>query len=291
MKKKGSAIIAVIGCVTVLAVLAFAFISSSREKKGISSLMSDEKKAEALAESTTDLFIKVIKNNANVHEENLTAQNIQYIEPIYYLLRSPLKANGSGDNFKLDISNAKPVKIEDVFDYKQFIDPMISEIGWEGKVEISSICELANAEYFTPYNLDYKVPNIDKEHLPAEGKSAKFLDDDSSSCSETPSSDWSDNTWELRFKFPSGDPTYEEYSTKAGILHVTLKVDREREESTLLHMRAQIWKRVLGKKVSKTKTLDDFDVQKKMDEANFFPKVNPKTLQGLANGYTKGSPN
>ena len=43
MKKKGSAIIAVIGCITVLAALAFAFIGSSREKKGISRLMSDEK--------------------------------------------------------------------------------------------------------------------------------------------------------------------------------------------------------------------------------------------------------
>ena len=61
MKKKGSAILAVLGCITVLAVLAFAFIGSSREKKGISRLMSDEKKCEALAESASDFIIQFIR--------------------------------------------------------------------------------------------------------------------------------------------------------------------------------------------------------------------------------------
>ncbi|MBP5470466.1 MAG: hypothetical protein J6Z11_14620, partial [Candidatus Riflebacteria bacterium] len=209
MRKKGSAIIAVIGCITVLAALTFAFIGSSREKKGISRLMSDEKKCEALAESANDFIIQYIKKNANNHEDN------NPMAPIYYLLRAPLKvktAGADGANHDLDVSDTKELELETLVPYENVLNPTIEDIGWTGKVTVKSLCELCKAEAFSPSSDGYVVPTIDTEHLPAVGESAKFLDDINASCDEggTDASKWKDPQWHLQVKFPEGDPKEEE---------------------------------------------------------------------------------
>ena len=301
MKKKGSAILTVLGSITVLVIIAFAFINSSREKKGISKLMSDEKKAEALAESATDYIIKYIKKNANIHKDS-TEPNSKYIEAIYYLLRAPLMASGSGDNFKLDVSNAKPVeKIEDVFDFQQILESSIKEINWDGKVEITSRCELVNAEYFTPVEESYKITTINQQHLVAEGKSAKFLDDDTGNCSETNFS-WVPSNWELRLKFPEGDPLVEKKSFDVTVQlddgpplgwiskdkTIDLIVSRTQStgpESLVLSIDCDT-RSIFGKK-----HIADINIQDKMNKVDLFPNISPKTLQGLKNGYSIGGNN
>ena len=302
MKKKGSAILTVIGSITVLVIIAFAFISSSREKKGFSKLMSDEKKAEALAESATDYIIKYIKKNANIHEDS-TEPNSKYIEAIYYLLRAPLTSSGaSGDNFKLDVTNAKPVeKIEDVFDFKKILESSIKEINWEGKVDITSRCELVNAEYFTPVDPLYKITTINQQHLPAEGKSAKFLDDDTGNCSETNFS-WVPSNWELRLKFPSGDPLKEKKSFEVTVRlqegiplswiskdkWIDLIITRKQStgpESLVLSIDCDT-RSLFGEY-----HIADIDIQEKMNKVDLFPNITPKTLQGLKNGYSIGGNN
>ena len=255
--------------------------------------MSDEKKAESLAESATDFIVKFIKKNANVHDDT-NEVNSTHIEPIYYLLRAPLKANGSGENFKLDVSQAKPVeKVEDVVNFMGLLEPSIKEIGWEGKVEITSSCELANAEFFTPYDSDYKVPTIDYPHLLAEGKSAKFLDDvdDSNSGCENYSEDWAPSDWKLRLKFPNGEPLKEEIEIKTVGRHkldVDLEISRMPEDnpnSTDMHIEGHT-------EVTFANVDVDFDydlkIQEKMDDSNIFPDLDgyPKNMRGIRDAFT-----
>ena len=83
MRKKGSAILTVIGAISVLVILVVAFISASREKAGLSNLMTDEKKLEAIAESANDYILKFIKTNANINEDSTDA-NSKYLESIKF---------------------------------------------------------------------------------------------------------------------------------------------------------------------------------------------------------------
>ena len=313
MKKKGSAILAVLGCITVLAVLAFAFIGSSREKKGISRLMSDEKKCEALAESASDFIIQFIRKNANNHD-----QNNNTMSPIYYLLRAPLKVKtpgSDGANHELEVSDTKELELEALIPYDNVLAPTIEDIGWTGKVTIKSICELCKAEAFTPYTDGYFVPTIDVEHLPAEGNSAKFLDDINADFTPDKSG-WQPSNWHIQIKFPEGNETEESvtYDLKydlgwlgsiAGIDDVDLpdiqiKVSRDNEESVVFGVCIDLQPlkdiEILGwhpfEKVAKGiehLTTFEIDLQHLVNTYhNFFPDIPDKTLPGLKNAFTIG---
>ncbi len=330
MKKKGSAIITVIGAVTVLIIFAFAFIGSSREKAGISRLMSDEKKCEALAESATDFILQYIKKNANKHND------IGDMAPIYYLLRAPLKekgSSGSGENIILDVSDTKKIELNDCIPFMNIIEPSIKEIGWEN-VKVTSTCELCNAEAFAPEVSDYKVTTINNKHLPAVGNSAKFLDDLSGSCSEASTSDWKPSQWNLQIKLPEGDLTEErffydldfrldldfklfgkEFSipiAEVPLTDIKVVVTRQGDESSCVFDVNVDFDQIKNFKytipiIDKSfypfrdfiisienkiakKLHSPIDLQDKMDKSKLFPDISPKTLQGLKNAYTSGEP-
>ena len=327
MKKKGSAILTVIGAVSILIVLAFAFIGSSRDKAGLSKLASDEKKCEALAESATDFIIQYIKKNANNHKDD------NPIPPVYYLLRAPLKkkasGSGSGENAILDVSDTKKLDLADCIPFMNIIDPSIKEFEWDGKVEVTATCELCNAEAFTPFAPEYKVTTIDCEHMPAKGNSAKFLDDINSTCSEG-SSDWLPSQWHVQFKFPEGNPTEEvvfydlkiELSIISGLLSligknmddldipdVSIKISRSVEDSPELsininldpikNFKIDFWGcEVLGgpwypfkdicEGIEELTTID-INIQKEINKAHFFPEIPDKSLPGFKQAVTEGN--
>ena len=290
MKKKGSAILTVIAAVVVLLILALSFMGSQTERAGISKSLSDEKKTEALAESAADLVLSFIRKNCNNQETG---------NELYYLLRAPLKykeSSGSG-NISLDVSAAPPVEdLSSYINFDELLGPVIDEIGWTGKVNIEAKCELCSAEAFTPANSNYKVPTINYDHIAAEGNSAKFLDSNIDSIAFTSESttDWQPSRWELRLKFPSGNPLREEKSFDVDVElifgidiaepTVTLEVTRAREEDTVININADT-----GSIIDDV-NLGDFDIQEKLDNSHYFPNVRPVNMEGLQN-YVMGSPN
>ena len=293
MKKKGSAIITVIGSISVLMILAIAFISSSREKAGLSRLSSDDKKVEALAESANDYIYKMIKKSANTHDDS--DPDSKYLDSIYYLLRAPLKAKTTRDedNFNLDVSNVGEFPINDMeFEYMSILNSTIKDMGWEGKVEITSNCELVNAESFTPDNLQYRVPTIDYKHLEAEGRSAKFLDGDLTSCSETEEDKWASSDWELRFKFPNGEPITEELTIETTgyekDVDITVKRKPAEEKSTKINIKAET--SIIGIDVRVYN--EDIDIQDEMNKSHVFPELDgyEKNLRGFRSALTNNTP-
>ena len=315
MKKKGSAIIAVLACITVLAVLAFAFIGSSREKKSISRLMSDDKKCEALAESANDFIIQYIKKNANNHD-----QSNNTMSSIYYLLRAPLKvktAGSDGTNHNLDVSDTKELELETLVPYENVLNPTIDDIGWTGKVTIKSVCELCKAESFTPYSDGYLVPTIDIEHLAAMGDSAKFLDDINANFTFDKSG-WQPSDWHLQIKFPEGNPTEESVTydlvfdlgwlnsipgiEDIDLPDISIKVSRDKEDTIEFEVCIDLQPlkdiTILGGHPFKSlaeglENLTTFkvDLQDFINKFhNFFPDIPEKTLPGLQDAYTIGEP-
>ena len=283
MRRKGSAILTILAAVVVLGILALSFIGSKSEKAGISKHMSDEKKAEALAESATDLIISFIKRNCN-NEQVTGASN-----GLYYLLRAPLKYKGTPgaiDNAVLDIPEGTGIDdLSTYVGYEEILNPVIQEIGWEGKVKIETKCEISSAEAFTPYNSGYKVVGINQEHLPATGNTAKFLDTaPNSSISFAGEADdkWKPSDWELRIKFPNADPLKEEVSFEVDIPlvpdpEVTLIASRDAEESVVLNLEVE------SGTIFGDFDLGEFDIQDKMNGSHYFPDVRPVNMQGLKN--------
>lgn len=293
MRRKGSALLTVISVIVVLGILALGFISSKSEKAGISKHLSDEKKAEALAESATDLIISFIKKNAN-NEQVTGATN-----GLYYLLRAPLKHKGTPgaiDNAVLDIPEGTGIDdLSTYVGYEEILNPVIQEIGWEGKVKIETKCEISSAEAFTPYNSGYKVVGINQEHLPATGNTAKFLDTaPNSSISFAGEADekWKPSDWTLHLKFPKEDQLEEKVTFDVevgftGILDTEAELKATRnselgEDGLNLTFDLDIKGDILVDNIlNGTIFGTPINIQKKMDGSHYFPEVKPVNMQGL----------
>lgn len=336
MKKKGSAILIVIGAITVLMVLAYGFISSSKNKTTISKYLSDEKKAEALAESTNDFIIQYIKKNANKHEDN------NPIKHVYLLLRAPLKkktsTSNSGGDAILDVSDINDnFNLEDIIPYHNVIDPLIEELGWQN-VSVNASCTISMAESFSSDTEGYKVTTIDEEHLKAVGNSAKFLDDLNESSDDNSTYDWKPSEWKVQIKFPDGDPNEEKVHYeldfqlklsfsflgvdvniplgKIPLGDITIKVSRQGRPETSNQFYVTIdldpiknfsfhipWPidedfkpfydlmQGIEDKVADALKCNPLDLEEKLNESHFFPEINPKTLEGLRDAYSKTGSN
>ena len=162
MKRKGSAIITVVVAIVVLVVLALGFISSKHERAGISKMMSDEKKCEAIAESAADYILSYLRKTANKHDDQPNGG-------LYYLLRAPLKYSTTEEankNTKLDVTGAKPIEdLDSHVGFSVILQPVIEDLGWTDKVEVESKCEISSAEAFSPTTEGYKVTGINNEHF------------------------------------------------------------------------------------------------------------------------------
>ena len=223
MKRKGSAIITVVVAIVVLVVLALGFISSKHERAGISKMMSDEKKCEAIAESAADYILSYLRKTANKHDDQPNGG-------LYYLLRAPLKYSTTEEankNTKLDVTGAKPIEdLDSHVGFSVILQPVIEDLGWTDKVEVESKCEISSAEAFSPTTEGYKVTGINNEHYEARGHSAKFLDssinDISFDTGDENDTNWKPSDWTLSLKFPNNDP---KKFNKTFKIHLSLSTD------------------------------------------------------------------
>ena len=295
MRRKGSAILTILSVVVVLAILALSFIGSKSEKAGISKHLSDEKKAEALAESATDLIISFVKRNCN-NEEVTGASN-----GLYYLLRAPLKYKGTPgavNNVTLEIPADTGIDdLSTYVGYEEILAPVIQEIGWEGKVKIETKCELSSAEAFTPLNSGYKVVGINQEHFPATGNTAKFLDtapNESISFSGEADDKWKPSDWTLNIKFPKEDQLEEKVTFDVevgftGLLDTEAELKATRtaetgEESLNLTLDLDIkGDFIVDNLLNDTIFGHPISIQDKMNGSHYFPDVRPVNMQGLKN--------
>ena len=322
MKKKGSAILTVISAIVVLTIMALLFLSSSKERAGLTKYTSDEKKLESIAESVADLILSYVRKVSNDHEK--ASEN----KEIYLMLRAPLKAKSgatstNGSNLELDVSTVQPVEDLDKFvKYNNLLKSSIEEIGWDtSKLEIKTKCELIHAESFTPITSSKKVVGINYQHLPAEGQSAKFLDTKISDASLLSSSesdnDWKPSKWHLLLKFPNVyNQLYEEKSFEMEVDPVDSIFDGSIFDSAFDVEIKLIVRRVPADDPNSIKInisvkldcdhLDDFldligcdseidfgdyDIQQKLEDADFFPDIHPMNMEGLKNAVINGEPN
>ncbi len=324
MKKKGSAILTVISAIVVLTIMALLFISSSRERAGITKFSSDEKKLESIAESVADLILSYIKKNANNHED------ADVNSEIYYLLRAPLKAKNkaistSGSNIELDVSTTSPIENLDTYvKYSSLLKHSLEEIEWpEDKVTITSKCELVHAESFTPLpqRKCKKVVGINQQHLTAEGTSAKFLDtkiSDSSLLSSSESdSDWKPSNWHIMLKFPNVynqlleekvfemevdpidsifDGTIFDSAFDVSIKLIVRRVPPDDPNSITINISVQLdcdnlndFLELIG--CDSEIDFGDYNVQQKLEEAEFFPTIESMDMNGLKKAVIEGEPN
>jgi hypothetical protein len=207
--RKGSAYIFVIGAISVLSILAIFFFKANTSRRYSTRMMSDEKKAEALAESAVDLVVGYIGEKMN-----------DPTDPDYYLpfrfpcqLTQPTMGDNLGKNIPLDISY-----YEDIESFPQLvggvsalspIQYIIDELGGNDNVNLKVTISVPYAEAFSSKNPNYEVVGISEKSVTAGGASAEFLDSRSklvAGGSDGPLSNLNSD-WKLDFKLPNH--TYE----------------------------------------------------------------------------------
>ncbi len=173
--KRGSAYLVVIGVVSVLLVIVITFFKSNTSRQYLTRFASNEKKAEALAESSVELLLRYVKDLMN----DKTDQNI------YQYFRYPAEiANGkmsdpTGQNSPLNLApyNSKPLPSFDLTTPALApITSMLNELGGPDHVSLGLKCEVVSAAAFTSKKAGYAVPGVSIKPRPTNGETAKFLD-------------------------------------------------------------------------------------------------------------------
>lgn len=175
----GSAILVVIGVISVIIIILLGYFRSNVSRQFSTRLMSNEKKAEALAEAAAELILRLVKDKMN----DTTDPNIY----TYFRFPAPLIGgkigNGTGANNPLDLSGyvaslsyvyahgAPPPGLAP-------LTSLIQELGGAANVKTLSVeCGFVSAEAFTSKRADYAVAGISQKAHEATGDPAKFLDD------------------------------------------------------------------------------------------------------------------
>lgn len=173
--KRGSAYLVVIGVVSVLLVIVITFFKSNTSRQYLTRFASNEKKAEALAESSVELLLRYVKDLMN----DKTDQNI------YQYFRYPAEiANGkmsdpTGQNSPLNLApyTSKPLPSFDLTTPALApITSMLNELGGPDHVSLGLKCEVVSAAAFTSKKAGYAVPGVSIKPRPTNGETAKFLD-------------------------------------------------------------------------------------------------------------------
>ncbi len=288
-KKKGSAYLMVLGAITVLIIIAFSLLRSKNERAFSTKYLSNEKKAEALAEAAVDLLGAYIRKTANKHDFDGDSSLF------YHLFRTPLKLKGSklstsdGSNLTFDLSDMAPLPAKDQeFSPLSPLKYMIDELGGNERVKIEVICSMPQAEGFTAISKvsgNYDVVGITEKSIEAKGDSAKFLD----SIDNSPKNDgtisgskWGPSSWELDVNLPSlTSSDVKKFKVKAPwpIGKVTVTLTLTKKTKTKIRIQAE----AVGLEVY-DKTIDCLDY---VDD--FIPGVNPLNMTGLRRKVMPGS--
>ncbi|MBF0410610.1 MAG: hypothetical protein HQM10_24920 [Candidatus Riflebacteria bacterium] len=176
----GSAFIFVVGILAILLVIVLFFSRSTIAKRFSTKLLSNEKKAEALAEAAVDLGIRYIKDHMNNEK---TAPN-----PWYAILRVPLLLDSSagvtpgtlGSTSGLDA----PLKLNsDLLVAYQYSStcPILSPLGsviqnLGGTASVTLNILISSASAITSKDPNYSVTGISEKSTPAHGDPGKFYD-------------------------------------------------------------------------------------------------------------------
>ncbi len=179
--RKGSAYLIVIGVISVIVVIVLAFFRGNISRHFATRIMSNEKRAEALAESTAELFLRRIKDTMN----DPTDLNC------YPMFRLPCTFNGASDFTSVDGGRANvplnldlyatPLSIDLVanptFPGMEAIQGMVAEMGGTTHVTKLTIdCQVIQAEAFSAKKAGYQVAAVSTPHAPAKAPAAQLLD-------------------------------------------------------------------------------------------------------------------
>ncbi|MBP7634635.1 hypothetical protein KBA41_10710 [Candidatus Ozemobacteraceae bacterium] len=173
--RRGSAYLVVIGVVSVLLVVVIAFFKSNTSRRYLTRFASNEKKAEALAESSVELLLRYVKEQMNDKMDG----------NIYPFFRYPAEINGKmsdpgGQNSPLKLAPyaAHPMPSFDLTTPALApITSMLTELGGTDHVTLGLKCEVVSAAAFTSKKPGYEVPGVSIKPKPTNGETAAFLDD------------------------------------------------------------------------------------------------------------------
>ncbi len=288
-KRNGSAILMVLGAISVLAIIAFSLVSSKTERAFTTRSMSNEKKAEALAESAVDLAMAYIRRIANKHETDGDST------AVYHLFRTPLKltlnklTTGDGRNVPFKIDDLAPTPVVGL-DYSPLapLSYMVDELGGADHVKLEVTCSIVQAEGFAASKAvsgDYDVVGITEKSVAAKGISASFLDsidetDNPGSDGSLNSAPWAPSNWELDVNIPSLSTTDQkkfDVETSLGDIEVTLNLTKAGKTQIVIDVTAMGLK-AYHKEIECNDYVDDF-----------FPGINPLNMQGARKKFMPGS--
>ncbi|MFZ5951838.1 MAG: hypothetical protein ACOYXC_14095 [Candidatus Rifleibacteriota bacterium] len=202
--RKGSAYLFVIGAISVLSIIVFFFFRAGSSRRFSTRMMSDEKKAEALAESAVDLVMGYIREKMNDDGSD------DYFLPFRYPCDLPSDDIGQADgkNIPVDMANyADPfLEMEGSVSALKPLEYIIEELGGDQNVKLKVSLSVPYAEALSAKKGTYEVVGISERSAPAGGASAEFLD--SVSKLGSPPSDGTlssvNSDWKLDFKMPNG---------------------------------------------------------------------------------------
>lgn len=277
----------VLGTISVLLIIAFSLLSSKTERAYSTRSMSNEKKAEALAESAVDLTMAYIRKIANKHAFDGDSS------AIYHLFRTPLKlslnklATNDGRNvpYKLDDLAPTPV-VGTEFPPLAPLSYMVDELGGATNVKLEVMCSIVQAEGFAAHkgvSGDYDITGITEQSVAAKGVSASFLDsidDGADSDGSLTGSSWAPSDWELDINLPSlstTDTKKFDVDSWLGDVEVTLKL------SKLSKTKIKIEAEALGIGVYE-KTIECNDYVE-----DFLPGIVPLNMHGARKKFMPGS--
>lgn len=283
----GSAMLMTLGVISVLLIFILALFNSKRERVFSTRLMSDEKKAEAIAETAVDLTVAYLRKFANSHNPDGNSSGM------YYLLRTPLKlkldrlVTGDGRNIPLETEDLAPLPpFGTSFPALAPLNSLINELGGPDKVDLEIICSIPQAEAFSSADAisgDYEVVGITEKSLPARGISAGFID----SIDDLPSSDgslqsapWAPSNWELEVNLPSLTNTdVKKFKVKVLIKKVTVTLTLTKLDKTRIRVKA-----TAAGFTALDKVIDIKDYVK-----DFFPGIDPLNMHGVRKKMMPGS--
>lgn len=204
IKRRGSAYLIVFGALSVLTIIVIFFLRANSSRRFTTRMMSDEKKAEALAESAVDLVMSFYREKMN--DSSLP----DYYLPFRYPCELPIKDLGdnTGKNIPLDMKNysATILDLENDVSALKPLEYIIKELGGTDNVKLRVSVSVIHAEALSAKRSGYEVVGISEAPKAAKGLSAQFYDSRGNlgpSASDGKLSDIQ-STWKLDFKLPDG---------------------------------------------------------------------------------------
>lgn len=200
--RQGSAYLFVIGVISVLVIIVLFFFRSTTSRRFSTRMMSDEKKAEAVAEAAVDLVMGFVKEKMN----DKTDLNFYNFFRLPCSLTKPSLGTSDGKNIPLSLTSYNvPIEMQGTEPALSPIKYIIDELGGDTFVTLKVTCNVVYAEAFAARRDDYQVVGVSKKSVEAVGNSAKFLD--STSNLSSPPTDGSlgsyNSDWKIDFKLPN----------------------------------------------------------------------------------------